>query len=174
MTETHHFVLESAGSWAVATGTVLAAAAFALAGPVTSAAAQTPDELKDDRAEPSLAEIVMPEGERIVPGPAGTEPLPLLPMFPLPTAAGPEEDGRGTLDAKLRARRTDSRLPSERIYGVPFRPRDGPVSFGQTRGSWLSGGNQQLDGSSMGIFDVDLLHPGSRGPGDSRDAPDPR
>ncbi|MFW6206883.1 MAG: hypothetical protein ACOC5J_03010, partial [Gemmatimonadota bacterium] len=82
---------------------------FGLAGETTSVTAQASDEAEDDAA--ATPEIAMPEGQRILPGPGGMEPLPLLPTFLFSTVEGPEVSDRSVLDARLRATRTDPRLP---------------------------------------------------------------
>lgn len=172
MSDTDPLDLASPVPSAATTGIAVAAVALlgiAVAG--TSVAAQAPGEAQDE--VPPVAEIVMPEGQRLTPGPVGAELLPVLPTLPLPMTEEAEMSDWSALDAKLRATRIDSRLPSTRMYGVPIRPDEGPVSFGQTRGSWLSGGNRQLDGSSMDIFDVDLLYRASEAPEDAPEGPSP-
>lgn len=144
-----------------------ALAGLGLAGAATPAVAQAPDTPED--ARPSISEIVMPEGERVVPGPAGGDLVPISTVFPFPVVEVPESDHRTSLDTQLRSAAGDPRLPSGQTYGVPFRLWNGPMSFGQSPGSWLSGGHQELDGSSMGFISVDLLASSSGAAGTSRD-----
>lgn len=166
------FQVERPGwSDAVAGLVLVAAAAAVLAATSTPAAGQTPGD--GDATEPSIGEIVVPDGARMVPVPGDPRLFPAVPGFPLPEAEGRRGDDRSSLDMKLRAGGTERRLPSARIYGTPFRPRGSPLVFGQTPGSWLSGGDRQLDGSSLGFVALDLLGPIPQALRSARDGPPP-